>query len=189
MSQFLDEYLSHTHVDLNLLVGVMTFTFSPLHCFYTTIVEGGAADRRRRPILVYIYIYIYMCVCVPTCVWHENSHSLPLVLCCEIRSCHPRTCDAALATNTLPIRSAPSFPRSMSLWAPSPARREANCDLWRSFRHCTVAVSEVRTWISTDLPANTWYNILLDVELNPKRPEYNTYLVRSYPANKRSSCE
>ena len=43
-------------VDLNLLVGVMTFTFSPLHCFYATIVEGGAADRRRRPILVYIYI-------------------------------------------------------------------------------------------------------------------------------------
>ena len=39
-------------VDLNLLVGVMTFTFSPLHCFYATIVEGGAADRRRRPILV-----------------------------------------------------------------------------------------------------------------------------------------
>ena len=52
MPQFLDEYLSHTHVDLNLLVGVMTFTFSPLHCFYATIVEGGAADRRRRPILV-----------------------------------------------------------------------------------------------------------------------------------------
>ena len=40
-------------VDLNLLVGVMTFTFSPLHCFYVTIVESGAADRRRRPILVY----------------------------------------------------------------------------------------------------------------------------------------
>ena len=40
-------------VDLNLLVGVMTFTFSPLHCFYATIVEGGAADRRRRPILVH----------------------------------------------------------------------------------------------------------------------------------------
>ena len=35
----------------------MTFTFSPLHCFYATIVEGGAADRRRRPILVYIYFY------------------------------------------------------------------------------------------------------------------------------------
>ena len=45
-------------VDLNLLVGVMTFTFSPLHCFYATIVEGGAADRRRRPILVRIYIYV-----------------------------------------------------------------------------------------------------------------------------------
>ena len=28
-------------VDLNLLVGVMTFTFSPLHYFYATIVEGG----------------------------------------------------------------------------------------------------------------------------------------------------
>ena len=55
MPQFLDEYFSHTHVDLNLLVGVMTFTFSPLHCFYANIVEGGAADRRRRPILVYIY--------------------------------------------------------------------------------------------------------------------------------------
>ena len=40
------------YVDLNLLVGVMTFTFCPLHCFYATIVEGGAADRRRRPILV-----------------------------------------------------------------------------------------------------------------------------------------
>ena len=40
------------YVDLNLLVGVVTFTFSPLHCFYATIVEGGAADRRRRPILV-----------------------------------------------------------------------------------------------------------------------------------------
>ena len=40
-------------VDLNLLVGVMTFTFSPLHCFYATIAEGGAADRRRRPILVF----------------------------------------------------------------------------------------------------------------------------------------
>ena len=52
MPQFLDEYLSHTYVDLNLLVGVMTFTFSPLHCFYVTIVEGGAADRRRCPILV-----------------------------------------------------------------------------------------------------------------------------------------
>jgi len=42
MPQFLDEYLSHTHVDLNLLVGVMTFTFSPLHCFYATIMEGAA---------------------------------------------------------------------------------------------------------------------------------------------------
>ena len=55
MPQFQDEYLSHTHiiyVDLNLLVGVMTFTFSPLHCFYATIIEGGAADRRRHPILV-----------------------------------------------------------------------------------------------------------------------------------------
>ena len=52
MPQFLDEYLSHTNVDLNLLVGVLTFTFSPLHCYYATIVEGGAADRRRRPILV-----------------------------------------------------------------------------------------------------------------------------------------
>ena len=46
------------YVDLNLLVGVMIFTFSPLHCFYATIIEGGAADRRRRPILVYIYTYI-----------------------------------------------------------------------------------------------------------------------------------
>ena len=45
-------------VDLNLLVGVMTFTFSPLHCFYATIVEGGAADRRRRPILVYVDVYV-----------------------------------------------------------------------------------------------------------------------------------
>ena len=41
------------YVDLNLLVGVVSFTFSPLHCFYATIIEGGAADRRRRPILVY----------------------------------------------------------------------------------------------------------------------------------------
>ena len=46
-------------VDLNLLVGVMTFTFSPLHCFYATIVEGGAADRRRRPILVLMTL---MCI-------------------------------------------------------------------------------------------------------------------------------
>ena len=55
MPQFLDEYLSiyiFAYVDLNLLVGVMTFTFCPLHCFYATIVEGGAADKRRRPILV-----------------------------------------------------------------------------------------------------------------------------------------
>ena len=62
MPQFLDEYLSHTHiyiyVDLNLLVGVMTFTFSPLHCFYATIMKGGAADRRRRPILVRVYLYV-----------------------------------------------------------------------------------------------------------------------------------
>ena len=34
-------------------------------------------------------------------------------------------------------RSAPSssFPRSMSLWAPSPARRDASRALWRSFQH------------------------------------------------------
>ena len=43
---------TYIYVDLNLLVGVITFTFSPLHCFYATIIEGGAADRRRRPILV-----------------------------------------------------------------------------------------------------------------------------------------
>ena len=55
MPQFLDEYLSiyNVYVDLNLLVGVMTFTFPPLDCFYATIVEGGAPDRRRRPFLVY----------------------------------------------------------------------------------------------------------------------------------------
>ena len=41
------------------MVGVMTFTFSPLHCFYATIVEGGAADRRRRPILVWYNINTY----------------------------------------------------------------------------------------------------------------------------------
>ena len=52
-------YIPGIYVDLNLLVGVMTFTFSPLHCFYTTIIEGGAADRRRRPILVYMYKYVH----------------------------------------------------------------------------------------------------------------------------------
>ena len=45
------------YVDLNLLVGVMTFTFSPSHCFYATIVVGGAADRRRRPFLVFMYFF------------------------------------------------------------------------------------------------------------------------------------
>ena len=30
------------YVELNLLVGVMTFTYSPLHCFYATIMEGAA---------------------------------------------------------------------------------------------------------------------------------------------------
>ena len=40
------------YVDLNLLVGVITFTFSPLHCFYATIIEGGAAQ------CIYIYIYV-----------------------------------------------------------------------------------------------------------------------------------
>ena len=49
-------YCPYIYVDLNLLVGVMTFTFSPLHCFYATIVEGGAADWRRRPFLVFITI-------------------------------------------------------------------------------------------------------------------------------------
>ena len=53
------------YVDLNLLVGVMTFTFSPLHCFYATIVEGGAADRRRRPFLVvYNVMFIISVKCV-----------------------------------------------------------------------------------------------------------------------------
>ena len=56
-------------VDLNLLVGVMTFTFSPLHCFYATIVEGGAADRRRRPILLYIYILNIGLRCISLKYW------------------------------------------------------------------------------------------------------------------------
>ena len=53
-------------VDLNLLVGVMTFTFSPLHCFYATIVEGGAADWRRRPILVYYKNTWFTYILAPT---------------------------------------------------------------------------------------------------------------------------
>ena len=64
-------------VDLNLLVGVMTFTFSPLHCFYATIVEGGAADRRRRPILVKINILSCTCnteIVISACFSVHRSH-------------------------------------------------------------------------------------------------------------------
>ena len=44
-----------------------------------------------------------------------NMHAaFPLLFCCEIGACYPRTCDA-FATIAPPIRSGPSYPRSMSL--------------------------------------------------------------------------
>ena len=53
----------------------MTFTFSPLHCFYATIIEGGAADRRRRPIFVLQLISCTISdkiknIMAPGWIWH-----------------------------------------------------------------------------------------------------------------------
>ena len=62
------------NVDLNLLVGVMTFTFSPLHCFHATIIEGGAADRRRRPILV---LRIFTCLFNKWLIMHQPKNRKP----------------------------------------------------------------------------------------------------------------
>ena len=57
--------------------------------------------------------------------------------------CQPRTCDATLATISLPIRSSPSFSRSLSQCAPSPAWRVANRAVCRSFGHSTTVVFEL----------------------------------------------
>ena len=90
-----DRYIS-VYVDLNLLVGVMTFTFCPLHCFYATIVEGGAADRRRRPILVpgtyMIQVPGFLCPTVsrsPRCS-RGNPRSLPALLMVLVREFESR---------------------------------------------------------------------------------------------------
>ena len=45
--------------------------------------------------------------------------------CCARDACHPHRAR----------RHLPSFPRSMSLGAPSPVRRDASRALWRSFQH------------------------------------------------------
>ena len=57
--------------------------------------------------------------------------------------CQPRTCDGTLATISLPIRSSPSFSRSLSQHPPSPAWRVANRAIWRSFGHFTMVVFEL----------------------------------------------
>ena len=90
----------HIYVDLNHLVGVMTFTFSPLHCFYATMMEGGAADRRRRPILVYIYVWVF---------GPSAFFSLPAAgrsSCCRFRGTHGARPD--------PFRKFGPWPRSVA---------------------------------------------------------------------------
>ena len=57
--------------------------------------------------------------------------------------CQPRTCDATLATISLPIQSSPSFSRSLSQHPPSPTWRVANRAVWRSFGHSTMVVFEL----------------------------------------------
>lgn len=52
--------------------------------------------------------------------------------------CHPRTYHDPLVTNSLPIRSGPTPPPSLSPLAPLPVSGEANRPLWRSLTHSTI---------------------------------------------------